>query len=138
LALKKLNVGITVWVQVRGNENEETLDHWSEQIGYAKVAGKWGIALRTVTGNYQYPDQDSVEEWSFNEAPRQMRLSAIGRIPELFEQLSEHAASTTQKIVEKLLETQDLVSAIKKAAAEPTATSQSPIRRRPITGGQKQ
>ena len=44
-ALKKLNLGVTGWVNVVQEENETNGDYWERGLGYAKVGGKWGIAL---------------------------------------------------------------------------------------------
>jgi hypothetical protein len=136
-ALKRLSLGLTVWVPFRSWLDEESYQHYSEDIGYAKVGGKWGIALRTVEGNMSNPDRDSIEIWLFNDSPRQMRLDSIAYIPTLLEKLSEHAVKTTKEIVEKLEATKDLVNAVKEAAAEPQNTLPSKMRTRPITGGQK-
>lgn len=135
LALKKLNLGLTVWVRIRGGTDEESHDHWREELGYAKSGGKWGISLRTVEGNYACPDRDNVEAWLFNDAPRHLRLQSIEYIPELLEKLSEHGVRTTQQIVEKLETTHLLVDAVKKAAAEPM--SMPDLRARPIPARQK-
>lgn len=135
--LKKLNLGLTVWVQIRGNDDPQTHDHWGEELGYAKINGKWGIALRTVEGNYNYPDQESVETWLFNDAPRQIRLSSIAYVPELLEKLSDHGAKTTKQIVEKLETTLELVNAIKEAAGEPKALLPPRMRTRPTAGEKK-
>jgi hypothetical protein len=54
-------VNISAW--------EEDLDYSMEQIGYAKVDGKWGVALRTVSANHNWPDQDVIEQWLFSDAP---------------------------------------------------------------------
>jgi hypothetical protein len=118
LALKKLNLGITIWVQLKGNVDQETLDYSTEDLGYAKVRGKWGIALRTFSQNYHYPEDAEREEWPFNDAPRQLRLSAIEKIPELLEKLSEQAAQTTEEICCKVAETEELVTAVKTAAGK--------------------
>jgi septation ring formation regulator EzrA len=134
-ALKKLNLGLTVWVQFRGNDDTETLDYWSDELGYVKSGGKWGVALRTVQGNYNHPDRDFTETWLFNDGPRQLRLASIPYIPQLLEKLSEHAANTTKQISEKLETTQELINAVKEAAAEPK--SESLVRERPTGGGQK-
>src|SRR5271166_4568592 len=68
-ALKKLNLGVTVWVQLRGFDGDPNWDtsFWSEDLGYAKIGGKWGISLRTVSGDIQDPDRAAVDEWLFNE-----------------------------------------------------------------------
>ncbi len=127
-ALKKLNLGVTVWVQLRGNEDPRTQDYWSEDVGYAKRDGKWGIALRKLHGNYNDPEYGESESWLFNDAPRELRLAAITKIPDLFDELSKKAFETTQRLIEKIQETDALVRAVKKAA--------EPAEKHP-TGGQK-
>ena len=133
-ALKKLNLGITVWDSLRASDDPRTQHYWSEDLGYAKIGGKWGIALRTVSGNYNYPDEDEIESWLFNDAPRQLRLAAIGKIPDLFQVLSEKASETTHQIIEKLEETEELVKAVKKASAEPPKPGGSPFAERRNAG----
>jgi hypothetical protein len=120
VALKKLNLGVEVWVQLRGGDDPppEDLSFWSEDLGYAKVGGRWGIALRTIFGDYNYPDQESVETWLFNDAPRSMRLLGIGKIPELLEKLSTEAAEATNKIKGKLAEAHQVAAVVKEAAEE--------------------
>src|ERR1035437_10626614 len=69
-SLKKLNLGITTWVTICGDEGDHLLDDytfWSHDLGYAKVAGKWGISLRTVTGDQHCPFPEEIEEWLFND-----------------------------------------------------------------------
>src|ERR1035437_2821986 len=56
-ALKKLNIGISVWVKVRtwdGDDSRGDLSFWSEDLGFAKINGKWGISLRRVDGDYNH------------------------------------------------------------------------------------
>jgi hypothetical protein len=116
LALKKLNLGVSVWVALGGWCDEQN-DYYHEELGYAKIGGKWGIALRTVSGNHSNPPEDEVEElWLFNDGPRNLRLSAIGKIPELLERLSTEAIETAKKIKGKLAEAQEVAEAVKSAA----------------------
>jgi hypothetical protein len=118
-ALKRLNLGVTVWVPIRkGDELPDRPSYWSEDIGYAKVRSNWGICLRTVDGDYQNPDQEETERWLFNDAPRILRISAIEKIPELLEKLSSEAVKTTQAISAKLAEAQAVASAVKDAASQ--------------------
>lgn len=111
-ALKKLNLGITVWVPFRGDNEDNVL--WSEDLGYAKVRGKWGIALRTFF--HACDDEPEVEEWLFNDAPRQLRLSAVESLPQLLEKLSQQGEQTAQELCCKVAEVGELVDAVKKAA----------------------
>jgi hypothetical protein len=60
-ALKKVNLGITVWVPIRSGTPSETED-WSEDLGCGNVDRKWGIALRTVSGDSNDLDQEKVEK----------------------------------------------------------------------------
>jgi hypothetical protein len=117
VALKKLNLGLTVWVNT--HLWEENADYYCEEIGYAKVDGKWGIAIRTVSGNCQWPDEDKIEQWLFGDAPRKLRLAAIEKIPELLTKLSEEAIATTSRIKSRLAEAQEVAAAVKTAAAGP-------------------
>jgi hypothetical protein len=113
-ALKKLNLGVSVWVNIHDWEDE--FDYYMEQLGYAKVDGKWGIALRTVSGDYRWPDQDKIEQWLFNDAPRRLRLAAIETLPDMLKRLSEEAVETTKKIKGKLAEAKEVAAAVKGAA----------------------
>jgi hypothetical protein len=117
-ALKKLNLGIPAWVSFRGRSDPNEGWYWSEDLGYAKVGGTWGIALRTVKGDGD-PENESVETWLFNDGPRSFRLSAIEVIPKLLEQLSAEADETAKRIRLKLAEVQEVAAVVKKAAEEP-------------------
>jgi hypothetical protein len=129
LALKKLNLGISVWVNVTHWQDDQSFDFYDQEIGYAKVESKWGLSLKTVSGNSNYPDQDRVEQWSFNDGPRQLRLSAIEKLPELLTTLSKEAIVTTEKIKQKLAEAQEVATAVKTAAWGPSEPAKRTIRR---------
>jgi hypothetical protein len=114
-ALKKLNLGITVWVIV----DEEPrlpgdLTYRVEEIGYSKVGGKWGIALRTRTGDETFGDdeREAVEAWLFNEASRTLRMKAIEKLPELVGTLSLEAAKMTKQLQSKLADAQAVAAAL--------------------------
>ena len=116
-ALQRLNLGITAWVTLSGNEDHDG-EWWSREIGYTKVGDKWGIALKTASGNYGCPDQDSVEKWLFNDAPRWMRIEATGKIPDLLEALIRQAEDTTKKIQDRTADVLELAAAMSKVFEE--------------------
>ncbi|SRR5258708_5022357 len=122
-ALKKLNLGISAWVSMRSDEYEDGT-YVIDQIGYAKVEGKWGITLRTMNGHVNWPDQEQVDTWLFNDSPRSLRLSAIAHIPALLEALSKEATENTQKIKARLAEAQEVATAVKAAAEMPKESAQ--------------
>ena len=119
--LKNLNLGIVVWVTIRGrsgDQNQGDFSYWSEDIGYAKYNGRWGICLREVKGNYAV-DEEEVEQWHFNDAPRALRLSAIDCLVQLLQKLIEDGRKTTENIQKKLADAQTVAVALNKAAWTP-------------------
>jgi hypothetical protein len=123
-SLRKLNLGITAWVEVSGWDDtvEGGFSYSSEDVGYAKINGKWGICLRKLAGNHQYPDSDSVEIWAFSDAPRIQRLQALDKIPNLLQKLSDEAATITARLQARLADVQVIADTV----------SSKPIQRLPI------
>jgi hypothetical protein len=124
VALRDLNLGITSWVRIAGNSDENGA-FWNRNIGYARIGGQWGIALQEDSGNESFEDSYRAEEWLFNSAPRWMRVEAIGKIPELLEKLSQQAKETTDKIKKKTEEAKELAAAIRREAAELRAEAEA-------------
>src|SRR5207249_9207218 len=107
-ALRKLNVGLPVWVTVSRWEDE--LRRGQDEIGYCKVNGKWGIAL-CRSWNDDAGGEDTIEGlWHFNDAPREVRLAGVDKLPEVIEALSKEAIETTKKVQEKTKEVRELAS----------------------------
>ncbi|ADW70943.1 hypothetical protein [Granulicella tundricola] len=108
VSLKKLGLGFPAWVQVSGEADE--VQYLSHDLGYAKVDGKWGLALREVTGNHLDTDDDAEEIWGFNDAPRALRVDAVGKIPDLLEKLLAQTEETTKKLQAKIAQAAELAS----------------------------
>jgi hypothetical protein len=97
--LKKLNLGISKWHTFAGGNPDQDGDYRSREIGYAKVGGKWCIALAERSGNiHGGPDDVSESEWAFNDAPRQLRIRAVKEIPKLLEALIDEAEKVTSAL----------------------------------------
>ncbi len=94
-------MGVSAWVKTHGDENHDSLDYSSRELGYTRVDGKWGLAIRSTAGNHSYPDQDKIEVWAFSDASRLYRLDAVDRIPDLIEELVKRATDITAKTVAK-------------------------------------
>jgi len=134
-ALRKLNVGLPVWVTVSRWEDE--LRRGQDEIGYCKVNGKWGIAL-CRGWNDDAGGEDTIEGlWLFNDAPREVRLAGVDKLPEVIEALSKEAIETAKKVQEKTKEVRELAGAIEQIAnaqkrgmkpppTPPNATQQPP------------
>jgi hypothetical protein len=136
--LKRLNLGVTRWTQIRLVEDEQTGDYEAHYLGYAKVNGRWGISLSTTTGNHNYNGEEPSEEWLFNEGPRELRLVAIEKIPDLFIELSQAATKMIEDVRAKLGMAQEVAQAIRLAPI-PVRTG-TPLSTPPVpklNGGQK-
>jgi prefoldin subunit 5 len=115
-ALKKLNLGIVAWQRIRGGEDRNG-NFWSEDVGYAKVNGKWGIAIRERRGNTN-ADNEENEEWLFNDAPRTLRISAVDQMSSLLDKLVSSAGKTAKRIEEKTAQAKSLATALSRAVSE--------------------
>jgi hypothetical protein len=111
-ALKKLNLGVSAWYTYRGSEEPDADGSYSyRRIGYAKVGGKWGLALSADSGNV-YAETDHYEAWLFNDAPRLMRLEAIDCIPDLLEQLVKESNKVAEDLQKKAGHARELAETI--------------------------
>ncbi len=116
-SLKKLALGITVWIEVSGTADDT--QYWRNELGYAKIDGKWGIALREVTGFHLDPEDSSFEEWIYNEAPRAMRAEAVGKIPDLLEKMLQQTEETTKDLRSKIEEAAELAFVVSNLVPSP-------------------
>lgn len=113
-ALKRLNLGVIVWTRMEGGTHAQADEYWwSQDIGYTKISGKWGVALRTCSGDHTDPDNDKVEEWLFNDAPRRMRILGIQHIPNLIRAMIHEVNETTANIKSKITEANELAKVIR-------------------------
>jgi len=122
--LGKLNLGLSVWVLITTWTDDIDISpsagitvspvnrYSKDEIGYSKVSGKWGIALRRVNGDDMSGDEEVEGPWLFHDAPRQLRLSSVDKIPELVQKLSEEASDAAKKIQKKAQEVRELAAAI--------------------------
>ena len=111
-SLKKLNLGISSWVEFSTWSSPEGLEHSVEKLGYDKINGKWGIAIRTIAGHESFPEEADEEEWLFNDAPRALRIRATEMIPNLIDLLTKNAIETTKQVNGRAAEFQELAEAI--------------------------
>jgi hypothetical protein len=121
--LKRLNLGVSAWVTVSGNDEEDG-SWWSRDIGYTRIGDKWGIALKESSGHYANPDCDSAEKWLFNNAPRWMRIESVGKMPDLLEAMVKQAQDATKKIKTKTDDALALVQIMTKSVEEAQPSGQ--------------
>lgn len=117
-ALKKLNVGLTAWATFRTRDDDDFGLYDKDQIGYCKLNGKWGIALRRIWGNVDFDDHREDGPWLFNDAPRELRLNAVDGIPDLIEALGKEAFDTAKRVQEKTQQVRELAGVIENLASK--------------------
>jgi hypothetical protein len=125
VALRRLNLGIATWIRLESREDGSG-NYTKRDLGYAKIGNKWGIALRTMSGNHNAVEDANVEEWLFNDAPRALRIESVEKLPDLFENLVKEADAATRQIRTKTQRAQALATALTDPtpaapAAEPAA-----------------
>jgi hypothetical protein len=117
-ALRKLNLGISTWSRL--DRWEDAFGNYSSRyLGYAKVNNRWGIALRTVAGNTNQAEETSVEEWLFNDAPRALRIEAVEKLPDLFDNLIKEADATIKKVKAQTSSARQLAAALGDGVSAP-------------------
>src|SRR6476661_9010898 len=114
-ALRRLNLGIATWLRLESREDGSG-NYTKRDLGYAKVGNKWGIALRTMSGNHNDVEDSNVEEWLFNDAPRALRIEAVEKLPDLFENLIKEADVAIRKVKAQTLSARQLAAALGDAA----------------------
>jgi prefoldin subunit 5 len=118
-ALKKLNLGLTVWVAFEDRSDENDPSQYDvDQIGYCRVSDKWGISLRHIWGHEAFDVHNEDGPWLFTNGPRELRLRSVDKMADLIEALSKEASATTKKIQDKTKEVGELARAIGKVGNE--------------------
>lgn len=112
-ALKKLNLGTTAWVTFDEGSDERGFYSYPDQLGYAKIASKWGLAIRQLKCDEHDGETELLQEWLIAEAPRALRIRAIDGLPDLVESLVSEVQRTSQRINEKLGVARELLTVVK-------------------------
>jgi hypothetical protein len=105
-SLNRLNLGVRATVDVETISQSEFAVHVL-RLGYGKVDGKWGLTID------QFMDDDpenTYEVWIFKDAPRDLRLKVIERIPQLLSELVRTSTQLASDINNKITLAKGLVS----------------------------
>jgi hypothetical protein len=116
--LQRLNLGVECWVRFRTWTYEDGTQKFHE-VGYAKINGRWGVALRSIQDDDPTgAEYTSIDKWAYNEGPRTMRVDAVQKFPELLDELVKKADKHTRKLKEGTDTAREVIDALEKAAAE--------------------
>ena len=94
--LKRMHIAFEAWVTYKTSSYEHLYTNWD--IGYSRIGGRWGIALRIVRGDHTDPEDTRVENWHFNESPLYLRHRAVDKLPELLEALAKTGENVAHKL----------------------------------------
>ena len=119
-ALASYNIGVTAWVQAY-IESYEDCD-WQGavigiietyySIGYEKSGSKWSLMVASECDYGHPPGQSDRTEWVLRDAPREIRIKAIGAIPKLIEALIAEANRLAAEVTKKTTEARLLAASI--------------------------
>jgi hypothetical protein len=109
-ALKRMNIAFEAWTTYKQGGYEEYF--WKWDIGYSRIGGRWGIGLRTVSGDETDPERESVEKWHFNESPLYLRHASIDKLPELLEALAKTGETVARKLNSAATRAADIAEAV--------------------------
>jgi len=123
--LKKHPIGVSSWVSFDQSGSVDGNGYSSDDVGFAKINGKWGLAIRTVSGDVRNPDGEECQLWAFSESPRRLRVRAVSKFPELLEKLIKDGTEMVKEVAAQVQAVDFLAEALE-AIAEP-----SPVEYRP-------
>jgi hypothetical protein len=107
-AINKFNLGVYATVIAETTSEDGTYVRII-RLAYGKSTGRWGFVIE------DFIDQDpenSWQSWAFKEAPRELRLKVIERIPQLLDELVTKSSSLASDISDKIKMTKDLVECL--------------------------
>jgi hypothetical protein len=107
--LQRINVGVACWAKI--NEGRDGDEYWSQSIGYCSFKDDWHIAIETREGA-DWADEDKVERWPFDKAPRYLQPKAVDKLPELIEALVSATDAAAARIQEKIGPAEEIASSI--------------------------
>jgi hypothetical protein len=114
--LKKLKIGVTVWIRFSEEQKDDTENVSTYEIGFAKIprGESWGIGIRRIS--WASSDSNPEEEIKpFNECSRELRLQSVGKIPDLIEQLTREVSTKASEIKPIVDQTEDFARALQMA-----------------------
>jgi len=112
IAVCKLNLGIRAFVVAETSSAEDGMRSHCVRLAFDKHAGRWGFQVEELTENLNYPDMDEYQVWPFKDAPRDYRLKAVVRIPELLDALVTKSAEVASDITERVGYAEQIVAAL--------------------------
>jgi hypothetical protein len=116
-AVNKMGIGLTANVNTEtwSDDRGEKYDIW--RISYERHAGKWGFTIEHLWGHEGYEDSAELERYAFKDAPREHRLRAVEKIPDLIDALVKKSKEFATDVSAVMSYAQGLAAAFSKQDA---------------------
>ncbi len=118
--INRLNLGVTANVRFEHWSNEEHTSYSSWRLAYGKEGGKWGFVIEYVSEDLEDPFAGSHDTWPFKDSPRDKRIRAVEKIPDLLEALVKQSNELAEEISRKISYTQSIAATLLVAKPEST------------------
>ena len=109
-----LGVEASVVVAVSSSDDGRYSTTW--RLRYGKQGRRWGFLIERVSEDASDQSQDEFESWLFGESPREHRIEAVTKIPELLDALLKKANYLKATIEGKVSYASGLAARISQAA----------------------
>jgi hypothetical protein len=121
-ALASYSIGISAWVpaytipwEVCDEETGTPIADGETKyfLGYQKSGGKWSLLVASECDYNRSPGKPDRTDWVLRDAPREVRIRAIGAIPKLLEALIAEANRLAAEVSRQTVEVRTLSASIK-------------------------
>jgi hypothetical protein len=116
--LNRLGLGVRAHVIVYSSENMYGDITKYLRLAYGKTGGKWGFVIEQYTDDQNLPDFTDFESWPFKDAPRELRIDVVEKIPELLQALVKKSADIAAKMTQKIDYTKELAARLAPASPQ--------------------
>jgi hypothetical protein len=117
--INSLNLGVTTNVRIESWSNEEGTSTSLWRLAYGKESGKWGFVIEHISEDLNYGHEE-YSSWPFKDSPREQRINAVDKIPQLLEALVKESNEVAEQVSRKISYTQSLAATLLVAKPEST------------------
>jgi uncharacterized phage infection (PIP) family protein YhgE len=96
-AINKLNLGIPASVTVEEVKTNDFATHFLD-LEYGKLDGRWCLIVTDYDDEVTSSEYSNCKQWAYRDAPRELRLKVVQRLPQLLEQLLKSATAAVSEI----------------------------------------
>lgn len=110
--INQLGLGISASTPIEMWTSEDGMQSNGWKLSYGKSGRKWGLLVEYFEENINYPPDDEYESWAFAESPREQRIRAVQKIPDLLGALLQKSSEVASKIVHSVDYAKEISSTI--------------------------